>query len=251
MSLLALTGIAGLASVGDVEQRVAVAAFAVLLVAVGREWRLIRLRASLNRALHEVRRPLQALALAGPQPSVAQAIRAVGDLDHHLNGGAPPAGRRERIACRLLVDSCVRRWRSRAHLAGAEIELSWAGADTLVWGDGVLLSGAIENLIINAIEHGGPRIRISAFTVGRWLRIEVADSGRCSRPVGREGSPAEVIARQRGGDRHGHGLEIAERAVLDHGGRFELDLGEHGSRATIVLPCGSSRRRTAGLRVNW
>lgn len=249
---MALEASLGLIADLTLDQRIAAAALAVLLGVAGREWRLIRLRGSLNRALHEIRRPLQALALDGPQASVAQAIRAVGELDHHLNGGSRPSVRHEMVACRLMVDACIRRWRSRAHLAGAEIELRWAGVDALVRGDGIALAGAIENLIVNAIEHGGPQIRVSAMTVGQWVRIEVVDSGRASRPPGREGSPAEVIARQRKGAGHGHGLEIAERVVLDHGGRFEPEIAEDGSKVTIALPCSPHRKhRASGLRVNW
>lgn len=233
------------------EPQLTAMALAAALTLAGGEWRLARLRDSLNRDLHEIRRPLQALALDGSGSSVRQAVRAVGRLDRRLNGGADPPRRPETIACRLLVDSCVRRWRSRARLAGAEIELRWVGPDALVRGDGIALAGAIENLIINAIEHGGPAIRVDAVTVGRWVRIEVIDSGRSSRPAGRDGAPAEVIARQRG-DRHGHGLAIAEEAVREHGGRFELELGEEGSKVTVALPCSRSRRRApGGVKVNW
>lgn len=230
---------------------VILALLAAALVMAGRELQLIRMRDALNRSLHEIRRPLQALALDGPRPSVAQAIRAVGDLDHQLNGGARPVSRPELIACRLMVDACVRRWRSRAHLAGAEIELRWVGPDALVRGDGIVLAGAIENLIVNAIEHGGPEIRIDAKTVGRWVRIEITDSGRSSRPASRKDSPAEVMAQQRG-RRHGHGLEVAERAILEHGGRFEPEIDDAGSTVTVALPRSRPRQHApGGLRVNW
>lgn len=224
---------------------------ALVVVFTGRELRLVRLRATMNRALHEIRRPLQALALDSPGPSVLQAIQAVGRLDRTLNGGGLPVRRPEEIACRLMVDACVRRWLSRAHLSGAELELRWTGPDVLVRGEANALSGAIENLILNAIEHGGPEIRIEAMAVGRWVRIEVIDSGRGSRPPGREASPAEVIAKQRGDGGHGHGLEIVRRAVADHSGKFDLTLGERGSTATIALPCLTAARRRGSIRVNW
>lgn len=231
---------------------------AMVLTVAGREWRLIQLRQSLNRALHEARRPLQVLALdsgdgdaAAGGNGVWQAVRALGDLDRQLNGGAAPPARKEMIACRLLVDSCVRRWQSRAHLAGAAIELRWVGADALVLGDGVSLAAAIENVLLNAIEHGGPEIKVSAVTVGRWVRIEVTDSGSAARSREHRDSPAAVIARQRGGS-HGHGLEIVERAVRAHGGRLDLAINASGSSVTIALPCSRSGGRARGkLRVNW
>lgn len=234
-------------------------AFAVLLAVAGRELRLVRLRSALNRAIHEVRRPLQAMALDAPDPPVRQMIRAVSQLDRALNGGSAPEMACEDVACRLMIDSCVRRWRSRARLAGAELELGWTGADVLVRGDGTALCAAFENLILNAIEHGGPKIRVEAVVLGRWVRIEITDSGRASRPAGRGDSPAEVIARQRGpvgeahgGEGHGHGLGIARRAVEDHGGKLELEFRDDGSTAAVALPCIRERWRDGGrVRVNW
>jgi len=240
-----------LLAANGLEPRLLVVGFALLLVVAGRELRLVRLRTSLNQALHEVRRPLQALALDRPGAQVRQAIRAVGQLDSTLNGGVSRMPRSELIACRLMVDSCVRRWRSRAHLAGAEIELEWLGPDSLVRGDGIALCGAIENLIVNAIEHGGPAIRVRAASLGRWVRIEIVDSGLDSRPAGRGKSPAEVIAGQRGGGSHGHGLEIARSAIEGHGGRLELNLDRTGSTAAVALPCSRRCLGSTNIRVNW
>lgn len=232
------------------EPRALVVLLALLLAVAGREVRLIRLRGALNRALHELRRPLQVLALDSPDMSVRQAIRAVGRLDHTLNGNPAPQATREELGCRLLLGACVRRWTSRAHLAGAEIELGWIGPDVLVRGEGPALAAAFENLILNAIEHGGPRIRVEAIALGRWVRVEIADSGRASRPYGREGSPAEMIARQRD-DRHGHGLEIVRRTVEQHGGKLEVKLDEAGSTVAVALPCVPPRRTSGAVLVNW
>lgn len=221
-----------------------------LLMVVGREMSLARIRTALNRELHEIRRPLQALSLESPGGSVLQAVRAVGRLDRTLNGGRTKAPVVEDISCRLMIDACVRRWRSRAHLAGAELELRWTGADVLVRGEAEALCGAIENLILNAIEHGGPKIRIQGLTLGHWVRIEVIDSGPASRAKGREASPAEMIARQRGQGSHGHGLNIARQTIVDHGGRLELELGRDGSIAAVALPCSRGIRAGGCVRVN-
>ena len=43
------------------------------------------------------------------------------------------------------------------------------------------LSAAIENLIVNAIEHGGPRIVVRALVIGKRLRLEVTDNGKAHR----------------------------------------------------------------------
>ncbi len=219
---------------------------AALLVIAAREAWLAHRRSLVNRALHEARRPLQAIALslpAGPgrlTPAlpVWQAIRALGEVDRQVNGGPPERVRLEPIACRLMTEACVRRWQSRARMAGGGIELRWTGPEALVTGDPAVLSSAIENLIVNAIEHGGPRIVVRAVVVGQRLRIEVTDNGKEHRTAERTGStPAEVLARLRGTDRHGHGLAVVRGAAREHEGRFDLDLGREGSTATLVLPC--------------
>jgi signal transduction histidine kinase len=250
-------------------------AFALMLLA-GQHWRLARRRDALNRALHEIRRPLQALALlppGAPAPGgpllswsspgpvnsrasvtepVLQAIAAVGDLDRELNGG-PPAGRRsEMIAARLMADSCVRRWRSRAALSGARIELFWSGPDVLVRGDGVALAAALENLIVNAIEHGGPEIEVSGRSVGGRVRIVVKDSGVEARPAGRPDPPAETLARLTGRGSHGHGLAVVERVLGEHGGRLETAFSVRGSEVTLLVPKVSrGPGASSAVRVNW
>jgi hypothetical protein len=237
----------------------------VLLVSF-RERRHAHRCSAVNRALHELRRPLQIMALAAPggpragvgsgRPESAlpvwQAIRALGDVERQLNGGPARGLRDELIACRLMTDACVRRWRSRAHLAGAAIELRWAGPDALIRGDGAALAAALENLILNAIEHGGPAITVNALRVGRRLRIEVLDNGRSGHRTGGRGSPAGVISQLRGSSRHGHGLEVVQETVRRHGGRFELEIADSGSKAILVLPVGTpAPARRSGIRVNW
>lgn len=216
-----------------------------LIVMAGREVMNAHRRSLANRALHEVRRPLQALALslpAGPGRMtpvlpVWQAIKALAEVDRQINGGAPDELRPEPIACRLMTEACVRRWQSRARMAGGGIELRWVGPEALVTGDPAALSAAIENLIVNAIEHGGPRIAVRCLVVGQRLRLEVSDNGSDERPANRGRTPAEVMARLRGRERHHHGLAVVRTAVKAHKGRFEIKIEHSGSVATIVLPC--------------
>ncbi len=183
---------------------------------------------------------------------VLQAIAAVGNLDRELNGG-PPAGRRsELVATRLMADGCVRRWRSRAALSGARIELLWGGPDALVRGDGVALAAALENLIVNAIEHGGPEIEVSGRAVADRVRIVVKDSGAEARPAGKPDSPVETLARLSGRGSHGHGLAVAEQVARDHGGRLETVFSGGGSEVTLLLPKSSrSKGNSSAVKVNW
>lgn len=252
-------------------------AFTLMLLA-GQRWRLARRRDALNQALHEIRRPLQALALLAPGPlapgtplsslatgqagpqqlrvpvsePVQQAIAAVGDLDRELNGGPRTGQKSEVIAARLMADACVRRWRSRAALSGAEIALLWCGPDVLVRGDGVGLAAALENLIVNAIEHGGPQIEVTGNSAGGKVRIVVKDNGTEGRSADRPSPPAEIIARLTGRGQHGHGLVVAERVAEQHRGRLETSFSSSGSEARLILPRLSRPvASSAAVRVNW
>src|SRR4051794_41162321 len=91
-------------------------------IAVAERLRLSRRRVALNRSLHELRRPLQALSLAGPADDRGQlerAIDAVGLLDREINGGHPPS--RRRADARALVEQAVERWRGPAIRAGRQL----------------------------------------------------------------------------------------------------------------------------------
>ncbi|MGZ8665539.1 MAG: sensor histidine kinase [Solirubrobacterales bacterium] len=207
----------------------------LVLALAGLSIRAGRRRHALNEALHELRRPLQTMALTAPNGTVQLALSALSRLDAELNGRE-----RERrlgpVPCRALVEGAIGRWRSRAGLAGGRIELRWRAGVPVLRGDRAELSQALDNLIVNAIEHGGPLITIDAVRRGESLRIAVADNGHASRPPFRADSPAEVVARLRGRARHGHGLNLVRRVAAAHGGRFAFERSEGGSMAVLELP---------------
>jgi signal transduction histidine kinase len=204
-----------------------------------------RRRGTLNEALHELRRPLQAIALASargagsPPPVVESSVRlaaaALERLDHEVNGGSLQRPR-EAVEVRPLLESAVRRWGARARLAGGSLSLRWRAGQAVVIGDRVELAQALDNLIVNAIEHGGQTITVEARPHGGRVRIVIADSGRASRPAARRDTPAEVIARLGGGQRRGHGLVVVRRVAAAHDGRFALRRSERGSLALLELP---------------
>ncbi len=204
-----------------------------------------RRRSALNEALHELRRPLQAVALAvGPridgstvtaEGPIELAAAALERLDREINGGplAPALGPVDATA---LARSAVARWQERARTAEASLELRWSASGALVSGDRSALAQALDNLIVNAIEHGGPTIVVAGRVCEERLRIAVVDSGRATRVPSRRNRPAAVVARLSGRYHHGHGLSVVRRVAADHGGRFALDHSERGSRAVLELP---------------
>lgn len=204
-----------------------------------------RRRSSLNEALHELRRPLQAVALAsGPRLATAGAggeaielaAAALERLDREINGGPRPA-MRGAIDGLSLAGAAVERWQEAARLAGARLELRWNAGQATVGGDRAALGQALDNLIVNAIEHGGPTIVVSARVREDRLRVAVADSGRRSRSRARqEPLAAAAIARLSGRRRHGHGLAVVRRIASEHGGVFALRRSQAGTLAVLELP---------------
>jgi signal transduction histidine kinase len=196
-----------------------------------------RRRGALNRALHELRRPLQALALGvddasrdggsanGDGPGKLElALAALDDLDHELNGGEPPLRMRP-VVCRTWVEGALGRWRVAAGRSGSPVELRWRAGSATVLADPRRLAQALDNLIVNAIEHGGPPIRVVGSVSAASVRIEVVDGG-----WGVVGPPR----RARG--RRGHGLEVVARVAAQHGGRFMVSRGRRRTVAALELP---------------
>jgi two-component system sensor histidine kinase TctE len=87
------------------------------------------------------------------------------------------------------------------------------------------LAQALDNLICNAIHHGGLRVSVDASLYSRGVRVCVVDSGGPHRDPGRRGDP-----------RHGHGLRVVSTVAAEHGGRFLVRSSPAGTRAILELP---------------
>lgn len=191
---------------------------------------------TLNRALHELRRPLQALVLLedgngrpAAAPPVASrrgllelATSALQDLDGALNGGSPTRPPR-RFSCREAVMACLERWRSQAERAGG-VRVYWDAGPAMIQGDAARLGQALDNLLANAIEHGGPPIVMTAARVAGRIRITLANGLRPD--IGSRGPDP----------RHGHGTDVVSEAASAHGGRFALCQTASGCVAALELP---------------
>lgn len=215
--------------------------------------RLGRRRVAVNEALHELRRPLQAIALAsGPEAGAGAAVHssmrlataALERLEREVNG-EPSPWQTCAVELRPIVVAALRRWRARASLAGGTTSLRWQAGGAVVEGEPDALAQALDNLLVNAIEHGGPVIEVTVRSQDGRVTVAVADSGRHSRPESRRGTPAETIAKLSGRRRRGHGLAVVRRAAAASGGSFALRRSERGTVAMLELPLVGERGEVA------
>jgi signal transduction histidine kinase len=201
-----------------------------------------RRRAALNEAMHELRRPLQVLSFSLPtEPSPAApvesslqlAAEALERLEREVNGGPHEEAETE-VSVGRLIDEAAQRWRKPAASRGCTLEVDWNGEMTFICGDRFSLSQALDNLLSNALEHGGGKVRIGGRRQGDWVCISVADSGDAWTVKAQGRRP-----RRNGRNRHGHGLRVVARVAKRHGGSFTLQHAAHGAKATLQLPmCG-------------
>jgi signal transduction histidine kinase len=208
-------------------------ALAGLTVAVAcvvvRVWESRRRRA-LNRALHELRRPLQALVLAsggdrGPgSHTLRVALTALRDLDGEINRGERRLELRP-VDCRAIVQPAVERWAGIAAATRRTLTLRWRAGSASVLADPDRVAQALDNLIDNALRHGGLRVYVDAEVCAAGVRITVSDTGGSGAPN-----------RRRRDGRHGHGLSIVARVAAEHGGRFRMLQSSAGAAAILELP---------------
>ena len=207
-----------------------------------------RERTAINEALHELRRPLQALALwrAARVATSSRARRGWRRSPSSASIARSTAAARERprepVRCEAPLRSAVRRWQARVALGGGSLELRWRAGEAIVLGDAAALEQAVDNLIVNAIEHGGPEIVVE----GRRRAGRLVDLGRGLRRAGprriRGWTPRPMsVGRIAAGGRRGHGLALVRRFAASHGGRFVLHRADGGSVAILELPLVAGR----------
>ena len=213
--------------------------FSMAVVVAGERLRQARRRRTLNERLHELRRPLQALALAakppgpdGPDP-LELALAALRDLDREVNGGGMDFRRRP-VEARMLAIAASERWRARAGRAGREIKVRWVCGDAVADVDPLRVSQALDNLIANALEHGGGPITLEGRRHGDRIDLVVRDSGT---------SGFERI-REHSTPRRGHGLRVTRRLARENGGELRIrDESGGGTVAALVLPLAAREPR--------
>ncbi len=206
---------------------------AVTAVEAGRMIRDARRARRMNRAMHELRRPLQAMALSlesaapdvtGAEACLEQARAALRDLDSIINGGdAASLCRPRRAAVADVLDALERRWRF------ADVEVERSGGAIAIEADQGRLAAALDNLVSNALRHGSGIVRVGIRVNGGRVRFEVRDDG----PPPEPSAPA-----RRTGPRHGHGLHVVAEVAANHGGEVlaARPSRDGGTLAAISLP---------------
>lgn len=207
---------------------VSVALVETARVAVG-----VRRGVRLNRAMHELRRPLQGISLSiegdSPDPRGAaacleQARVALEDLDAAINGRRVTP-RVMSVAIGEVAHALEDRWRF------AGVDVSPVEPGRLVESDPSRLGAALDNLVSNAVEHGTAPVSVRALSTAGSIRFEVRDGGP---------APSGASPPQRDRRRHGHGLEAAEDLASSHGGTVipPRRTPGGGTVAAISLPAG-------------
>jgi signal transduction histidine kinase len=222
-------------------------AMSAAAVLAGGRVRERRRREALNRALHELRRPLQALALAAIDPArLEPVLTALDDLDGAING-TQPRREPELVEVRHLAEGVVSRWAGTAPGPNGRPALRWHAGGARVLGDRAQLARALDNLVANAIEHGRGPIEMLGTRRRDRLRILVRDGGPRtveSHPPSLR-IPAGERAHRRRDPRRGHGLEIVRGVAAAHGGRFVLRRSAAVTVAALDLPLAEPAHRAA------
>ncbi len=208
-----------------------------------------RLPEDLERLLHDLRGPLNALSMH------AEVLkRAVRDDDPAAPSVKTVQQEAERLADMLVAAMSIialERTESRSLSLGAVVEQALvdtqlqdvvvtAGAWPEVIGDAPLLALAVAHLVRNAVEAteaaspGTRRPEVSAERAGNDAVLVVRDYG-----IGLRSTNPKVLIRLRSSTKAGHqglGLVTAERVVRLHGGTLTFDAPGQGARVTLRLP---------------
>jgi signal transduction histidine kinase len=128
------------------------------------------------------------------------------------------------VSSREVVLAALERWRPATAEAGG-IRVFWDAGPAPVAGDPVAMAQALDNLIANALEHGGPPLVVTAARVSGRLRLTLANGRSGDERLNRNGDP-----------RRGHGVGIVRDFAESHSGRFALCETGSGCVAALELP---------------
>ena len=212
-----------------------------------------RIRAFSANAAHELRTPLA--GMLGEVQVTLRRDRTAGEYQAALKVVEEEATRLGRLVEMLLalaradagtlnpaasqfdLERAARRARDRATTvhAGAGHRLALRSVPATAGGDPLLTGRVLDNLIDNALRHGGEHVEIAVETDGNRVRVSVSDDGpgvppgirpRVFERFSREGNPATGF---------GLGLAIARGLAEAQCGRLWLDEEAPGGRFVLEL----------------
>lgn len=222
-----------------------------------------RLR-SLTRPAHELRGALTALQLGldaanrrapggelrgradGLRAQLERATLALADLDRRRRGDAEPAPQGgedaspEAVDLAAVVLPSARAWSHLAPGYGARLDVDWRAGPAPIEGPAASLRQALDNLIANALEHGGGHVLVEGDSCGTKARVTISDGGPGVRGL-HTGSGRATWRSARG-----HGLAIAREAIEAHGGTLVIGRGGNGPALVVELPVSAAAARSSG-----
>jgi signal transduction histidine kinase len=187
-----------------------------------------------NRSASDYREALQGIEADGLRlASLVDALLTLARADGGVLAAAAATARLDAVA-----QDAVARCAHEAGRLGKSIELSARAAPLPIAGDGLLLGRIVDNLLENALKHGGPQVRLVVSQSADFARLEVMDDGpgipHAFQPrLFERFSRADPV-----GGSWGLGLGLAlSRAIAEaHGGSLSYAPGPRGATFLLELP---------------
>ena len=137
-----------------------------------------------------------------------------------------------------ILSDHVARLRRDATVRNVDLTLTGHSGPAFARVDRTLLEQAVENLIRNALAHGGPElneIRLDLKKTGLQIEVSVIDDGMGISPE-EYATAMSRFGQVRTSAGSGLGLPIAEAVAVAHGGRLDLAAGNPGLAVRLTLP---------------
>ena len=230
------------------------------------EMRMLRSLAEIGETaaelVHEIRNPLTGIHLAlralagklGESEAVLLEDLAgrLGRLEQQmrrtLQFARPEAPVLRTVEIGELLDAAVEAIAPRLLARQIELEPTLPGGGFRLQADARMVTGALVNLLLNALETGATRIRLRARAVprrGGVIRIVVEDDGPGIPPARREAVFQPFVTDKQTGT--GLGLALVRKAAEAHGGSVTIDASRlGGARFTLLLPPDGGQHSDAG-----
>ena len=202
--------------------------------------------------VHEVRSPVAALqaiveALGDVAGSAVRAelvrlaLGACAAIDRIVTDIAVASVRAEPVDVEALVLDVV----AAKALSGVVVEALVEEGIPRIEADPVRLRQALDNLVTNALVHGGGRIVVRAAPAGDGIALSVADQGEGIADSDRALIFEPGVRLDEGRVGSGLGLSLTQAIVDAHGGTIEVESAPgRGSTFTITIPSDRSQPET-------